>query len=122
LNYETVNPRDLRPHPEFARLFEPAQADELARLQREMSSGTRFPPLLIDPLGQVLAGVEHWQTALKLGWDSISAVRAPRLNSSETRALMVAENVRQRDIREEHLWRGMNNFFDMEPLRPPGGW
>jgi hypothetical protein len=47
---------------------------------------------------------------------------APPLKLAELRALMVAENVRVREVREEHLWRGMNNFFDMEPLRPPGGW
>lgn len=110
--YETVDPR----------LFVPADKVELQQLREEMAAGSRFPPLLIDPQNQVLAGIEHWEASLALGWREISAVRAPRMNTSQTRALLVAENIRHRDIREEHLWRGMNNFFDMEPLRPPGGW
>ncbi len=122
MHYETVDPHLLRPHPEFARLFVPADREEQERLRREMAAGEHFPPLLVDSQNQVLAGVEQWEASLALGWREISAVRAPCLNTSQTRALMVAENIRHRDIREEHLWRGMNNFFDMEPLRPPGGW
>ncbi len=120
--YPTRDPRQLRPHPEFERLFEPLEPAEQARLGRAMAAGEPFPPLLIDGQDRVLAGVEHWQAALALGWEAVSVVVAPPLRPAELRSLMVAENVRSREVREEHLWRGMNNFFDMEPLRPAGGW
>ncbi len=116
------HPRALRPHPEYARLFEPATVAEMDRLRARLAAGGRFKPLLVTPQDLILAGVEEWQVALDLGWESISVLVSPSLSLSALRALMVAENVRTRDIREEHLWRGMNNFFDMEPLRPPGGW
>lgn len=119
---EIVNPALLRPHPELQRLFAPLPRPELERLKQDMAQGQRFAPLLIDREDQVLAGAEQWQAALELGWNQISALRAPRMNPAQARALMVAENIRSREMREEHLWRGMNNFFDMEPLRPPGGW
>ena len=100
----------------------PVVYDELRALARAMDRGERFAPLLVDEDNRVLAGVEIWLAALGLGWRRISAVRAPRLSLASLRALMIAENVRTREVREEHLWRGMNNFFDMQPLRPPGGW
>ena len=122
MQLEVRHPRSLKPHPEYARLFLPAQAAEMERLRVSLVSGVRFKPLLVTPQNQILAGVEEWQTALELGWDRISVVVAPVLGPAEVRSLMVAENIRTREIRDEHLWRGMNNFFDMEPLRPPGGW
>jgi hypothetical protein len=122
LTIEILNPVHLRPHPELQRLFAPLLRSEQDRLKQDMAQGRPFAPLLIDQEGLILAGVEQWQVALELGWDRISALRAPRMNSAQARSLMVAENIRAREIREEHLWRGMNNFFDMEPLRPPGGW
>ncbi|MFZ5586545.1 MAG: hypothetical protein ACOZHQ_11495 [Thermodesulfobacteriota bacterium] len=120
--YEVRDPRKLTPHPEFERLFVPAERGEIERVRRAMAEGQPFQPLLVDAAGRVLAGVEQWQAALGLGWEAISVLVAPPLKLAELRALMVAENVRVREVREEHLWRGMNNFFDMEPLRPPGGW
>ncbi len=122
MNHQVRDPRRLSLHPEFERLFEPLAPGELEALRRAMAGGEPFQPLLIDAQDRVLAGVEHWQAALALGWEAISVVVAPPLRPAELRALMVAENVRSREIREEHLWRGMNNFFDMEPLRPVGGW
>ncbi len=122
MTYEILNPAHLRPHPDFARLFDPLSREEMLSLKEGMAGGMRFQPLLVSPEGLILAGVEHWQAALELGWDQISVCRAPRLSPAQTRSLMVAENIRSREVREEHLWRGMNNFFDMEPLRPPGGW
>jgi ParB-like chromosome segregation protein Spo0J len=120
--YLVLNPGSLRPHPEFSRLFVGPQEEEIAALARAMERGEPFAPLLVDASQQVLAGVECWQAALSLGWQEISAVQAPPLALAQLRALMVAENVRTREVREEHLARGMNNFFDMQPLRPPGGW
>lgn len=121
-DYLVLDPRNLKPHPEFSRLFvEPAEG-EISALAKAMEQGERFQPLLVDAQGQVLAGVECWQAALRLGWQEISALQAPPLSLAKLRALMVAENIRAREVREEHLWRGMNNFFDMQPLRPPGGW
>ncbi|MCB2185991.1 MAG: hypothetical protein KQJ78_06200 [Deltaproteobacteria bacterium] len=122
MNWQAEDPHRLTEHPDYARLFLPAEAAELAQLGRDMAQGERFPPWLINPQGQVLAGVEHWRAALGLGWEAISVVRSPALSRSQERALMVAENIRWRELRPEHLNRGMNNFFDMEPLRPPGGW
>ena len=122
MTIQVRDPRALRPHPEYARLFEPASAEELARLRSTLAAGARFKPLLVTREGLILAGVEEWRVALDLGWDRISVLEAPALKASALRSLMVAENIRTRDVREEHLWRGMNNFFDMEPLRPPGGW
>lgn len=119
---DTADPRELAQHPDYEHLFVPADAAEVAALARDMAQGSRFAPLLVNPEGLVMAGVEQWRAALALGWSDISVVRAPRQGRAMERALMVAENVRTRDIREDHLWRGMNNFFDMEPLRPPGGW
>ena len=120
--YLVVDPQDLEAHPEFRRLFVWPGEEELAALARAMERGERFPPLLVDAQGRVIAGVEYWQAALRLGWRRISALRAPSLSLARLRALMVAENVRTREVREEHLGRAMNNFFDMQPLRPPGGW
>ncbi|MFH1059710.1 MAG: hypothetical protein V1797_13680 [Pseudomonadota bacterium] len=120
--FEVRDPRKLTPHPEFERLFEPPGRGEIEAVRRAMAAGEPFQPLLIDSAGRILAGVEQWQAALVLGWDAISVLMAPPLRLAELRALMVAENVRVREVREEHLWRGMNNFFDMEPLRPAGGW
>lgn len=122
MTYQVRDPRRLSPHPEFERLFEPLEPEDLAELRRAMAGGEPFQPLLIDPQERILAGVEHWQAALALGWEAISVMVAPPLRPAELRALMVTENVRTREIREEHLYRGMNNFFDMEPLRPAGGW
>jgi len=122
LPIEVRDPRALRPHPEYARLFEPATAEEMDRLRSALAAGGRLRPLLVTREGLILAGVEEWQVALDLGWDRISVISAPPLRPGELRSLMVAENIRTREVREEHLWRGMNNFFDMEPLRPPGGW
>lgn len=122
LQTEVRDPRQLSPHPEYERLFEPASPEEMAALRQRLDQGGRFQPLLVTAQGHVLAGVEEWQAALDLGWASISVMVAPALRPAELRSVMVAENIRSRDIREEHLWRGMNNFFDMEPLRPPGGW
>ena len=119
---EVYDPRALRPHPEYARLFEPATDEEMERLRSALAAGGHFQPLLVTREGLILAGVEEWQVALDLGWDRISVLLAPALKPSGLRSLMVAENIRTREVREEHLWRGMNNFFDMEPLRPPGGW
>lgn len=119
---EVRDPRGLRPHPEYARLFEPATVEEMERLRSTLAAGARFKPLLITRDGLILAGIEKWRVALDLGWDRISVMVAPGTRPAELRSLMVAENIRDREIREEHLWRGMNNFFDMEPLRPPRGW
>ncbi|MFH1033495.1 MAG: hypothetical protein V1806_03230 [Pseudomonadota bacterium] len=119
---EVRDPRALKPHPEYARLFEPATPPEMETLRSSLAAGTRFKPLLVTREGLILAGVEEWRVALDLGWDRISVLLAPALPPRELRSLMVAENIRDREVREEHLWRGMNNFFDMEPLRPPGGW
>lgn len=120
--YLILDPQALELHPEFARLFVGPDEAELAALAQAMEQGERFAPLLVDGDNRVLAGVEVWRAALRLDWRRISAVQAPRLSLASLRALMVAENVRTRDVREEHLSRGMNNFFDMQPLRPPGGW
>jgi ParB-like chromosome segregation protein Spo0J len=120
--YLVLNPGELSPHPEFSRLFLGPDEEEIAALAESMEGGERFAPLLVDSGKQVLAGVECWQAALRLGWQEISAVQAPQLTLAGLRALMVAENIRTREVREEHLGRGMNNFFDMQPLRPPGGW
>ncbi len=120
--YLVLNPGDLNPHPEFSRLFVGPEDGEITTLAQAMDRGEHFAPLLVDDENQVLAGVECWQAALRLGWAQISVVQAPPLSLDRLRALMVAENIRTREIREEHLWRGMNNFFDMQPLRPPGGW
>ncbi len=122
MEFEIVQLARLTPHPDFARLFVPLDDKARERLKQAMAAGMRFPPLLIDQQGRILAGVEHWRAALSLGWHRISAVRAPALNRSETMALMVAENLATNEMREEHLGRAMNNFFDMQPLRPPGGW
>ncbi|ADK86158.1 hypothetical protein Deba_2804 [Desulfarculus baarsii DSM 2075] len=122
MHFEQAFIGGLRPHPEHQRLFVPLSDDELTELARRMADGGRFQPLLITDDGLILAGVEHWLAATRLGWREISVIRAPRLRPVELRALMVAENIRSLDVRDEHLWRGMNNFFDMEPLRPPGGW
>ncbi|CAO0821540.1 ParB/Sulfiredoxin domain-containing protein [Desulfarculales bacterium] len=119
---EVHDPRSLRPHPEYARLFEPAMPEEMEHLRSTLAAGKRFKPLLITREGLILAGVEEWLVALNLSWDRISVLVAPDLKPSELRSLMVTENIRTREVREEHLWRGVNNFFDMEPLRPPGGW
>lgn len=122
MEHEIVQLARLTPHPDFERLFLPLEGPERESLKRAMAEGARFQPLLIDRNGRILAGVEHWRAALALGWRRISAVRAPALSRSETLALMMAENVATNEVREEHLGRGMNNFFDMQPLRPPGGW
>lgn len=122
MQFEQEHIGGLRPHPEHQRLFVPLSDDELDALARRMADGAKFQPLLITDDGQILAGVEHWRAADMLGWPSISVIRAPRMRPAELRALMVAENIRGLEVREEHLWRGMNNFFDMEPLRPVGGW
>ena len=121
-DYLVLDPRNLNPHPEFSRLFVGPGEEEISALAKTMEQGERFQPLLVDTYGQVLAGVECWQAALRLGWQEISALQAPPLSLANLRALMVAENIHTREVREEHLWRGMNNFFDMQPLRPPGGW
>lgn len=121
-DYLTLDPRALEPHPEFARLFVELEEAEINALAQAMDRGERFAPLLVDQDMQVLAGVDTWRAALSLGWRRISAMQAPRLSLANLRALMIAENVRSFEVREEHLWRGMNNFFDMQPLRPPGGW
>jgi hypothetical protein len=120
--YLILDPRALEPHPEFARLFLGPDKAEISALARAMGRGERFAPLLVDQDMRVLAGVDTWQAALSLGWRQISGVQAPRLSLASLRALMVAENVRTCEVREEHLGRAMNNFFDMQPLRPPGGW
>jgi len=120
--YLVLNPKALSPHPELARLFVWPSEEEIADLCRLMAGGEPFPPLLVDGEDRVLAGLECWQAALRLGWRRISAVRAPAMNPARLRALMMAENVRSLEVREEHLARAMNNFFDMQPLRPPGGW
>lgn len=121
-DYLVLDPRNLNPHPEFSRLFVGPDEAEIRALVKAMEQGERFQPLLVDADRQLLAGVECWQAALRLGWQEISALQAPPLSLANLRALMVAENIRTREVREEHLWRGMNNFFDMQPLRPPGGW
>jgi ParB-like chromosome segregation protein Spo0J len=120
--YQVRDPEALELHPEFSRLFEMPGEDEVAGLAARMAAGERFPPLLVDPRGRVLAGAAHWLAARRLGWREISAVQAPEMGRARLRALLVAENVRSREVREEHLGRAMNNFFDMQPLRPPGGW
>ncbi len=120
--WEQADPRDLRPHPEFQRLFEPLAPDEAARLTEALAAGRPLRPLVVTAGQEVIAGVEHWQAALDLGWRRISVVRAPALTLAELRALMVAENIASRELRQQHLARAMNNFFDMQPLRPPGGW
>lgn len=122
MQFELAEVGRLRPHPEHQRLFESLAEEDLRALAVDMAGGARFQPLLVTDDGQILAGVEHWRAAQELGWHDISVVRAPRLRPQDLRALMVAENIRSLEMREEHLWRGMNNFFDMEPLRPPGGW
>jgi hypothetical protein len=116
------DPRSLTPHPELARLFEPLSAGEQAEITLEMAGGQPFKPLLVDRRDRVLAGEEHWRGALELGWDLISVLVAPDLGPARLAALMVAENIAAREVRGLHLSRGMNNFFDMAPLRPPGGW
>jgi di/tripeptidase len=120
--YLILDPQALRLHPEFARLFVEPDEAEIAAMARAMEEGQRFAPLLVDEDSRVLAGVEVWLAALSLDWRQISAMQAPRLSLASLRALMVAENVHAFEVREEHLSRGMNNFFDMQPLRPPGGW
>lgn len=122
IEYLVLDPHALQMHPEFTRLFVGPDEEEIAALAQAMDGGLRFAPLLVDTQKRVLAGVEVWQAALRLGWRRISAVQAPELALASLRALMVAENVRTREVREEHLGRSMNNFFDMQPLRPPGGW
>lgn len=122
MRMEIRNPQDLAAHPEFQRLFIAPSREEIQKLGRQMASGSRFAPLLVDRKGQVLAGYEQWLAARELGWRRISVVQAPSMSLAETRALMVAENVKTTEIQEQHLYRGMNNFFDMESLRPPGGW
>ncbi len=122
MQLETADTRQLRPHPEHDNLFEPMDRFEFGRLKEHMSAGGRFQPLLITDNNFIIAGVEHWQAARELGWLDISIIRAPRMRPSDMRALMITENIRHLEVREHHLWRGMNNFFDMEPLRPPGGW
>lgn len=112
----------LRPHPDFQGIFQPLEPGQLERLSQRMAAGERFAPLLVTAQDEILAGVEHWEAAQLLGWQEISVVVAPPLTRSQLRALMVAENVRSREVRQAHLARGMNNFFDMEPLRPQGGW
>ena len=116
------DPRELGAHPELERLFLPLDPGEQEEVARRMAAGEPFPPLLVDARGRVLAGEENWLGALALGWDLISLIEAPALSPARLRALMVAENIRFREVRPEHLSRGMNNFFDMEPLRPAGGW
>ena len=113
---------ELSPHPEVERLFEPLGVDGQQALAERMAAGERFAPLLIDQSHRILAGVENWQAAGALGWKRISAIKAPPMNRAQTLALIVAENIKTREIREQHTYRGMNNFFDMQPLRPPGGW
>lgn len=117
-----ADPRRLEAHPELERLFSPLSPAEQDEVTRRMAVGEPFPPLLVDARGRVLAGEENRQGALALGWDRISVFQAPEMTPARLRALMVAENIRCREVRPEHLSRGMNNFFDMEPLRPPGGW
>lgn len=112
----------LIPHPDFARLFEPLSEKQHQQLRQDMAGGQHFPPLLIDSQRRILAGVEHWRAALALGWRRMSVVRAPDLGRSEVVALIVAENMATNDMREQHLSRTMNNFFDMLPLRPQDGW
>jgi ParB-like chromosome segregation protein Spo0J len=120
--YQVRDPAGLELHPEFQRLFVPPDEEEVASLAAEMAAGARFAPLLVNPRGRVLAGAAHWLAARRLGWREISVVEAPAMGRARLRALMVAENVHSREVREEHLGRAMNNFFDMQPLRPPGGW
>jgi hypothetical protein len=120
--YLILDPQALRLHPEFVRLFVEPDEAEISALAQAMDRGERFKPLLVDQDMLVLAGVDTWRAALSLDWRQISAMQAPRLSLASLRALMVAENVHAFEVREEHLSRGMNNFFDMQPLRPPGGW
>jgi len=122
MDHRVVDPNHLELHPQFERLFEPPTQAEVSQRAAAMSRGEPFPPLLVDARGRVLAGVACWRAARRLGWRQISAVVAPEMSPAELRALIVAENIRTRNLREVHLWRAMNNFFDMEPLRPPGGW
>ena len=113
---------NLSPHPDNDYLFLPLERRELEEQVRRLAAGERFPPLLVDQENRILAGEEIWRAARELGWLEISVLQAPSLPPSSRRALMVAENIRARQVREHHLARGMNNFFDMQPLRPAGGW
>lgn len=122
MQLETTDVHYLSPHPEHDNLFEPMEPEAFVFLKRQMAEGSPFQPLLVTNNNFILAGVEHWQAARQLGWRYISVMRAPMMRPGEMRALMIAENIQNLDVREHHLWRGMNNFFDMEPLRPPGGW
>ena len=114
--------QDLQPHPEVERIFEPLSPAEQQQVFRNMAGGGRFAPLVVNPENRILAGVENWEAARELGWRRISVVPAPAMNRFETAALIVAENIAHREIRELHTSRAMNNFFDMAPLRPPDGW
>ena len=122
LERQERDPTRLSLHPEFERLFAPPEPEDVERLAASMAEGAPIAPLLVTAGDQVLAGCEQWRAALRLGGRRISVVLAPDLPPAELRALMVAENIRTTEIRAQHLNRGMNNFFDMEPLRPPGGW
>lgn len=113
---------ELRPHPEVERIFQPLPDDQQNALAQAMAHGRPFAPLLVDRQNRIMAGVETWRAARALGWRRISLVRAPRLDPRQAAALIVAENIATLELRTQHTYRAMNNFFDMAPLRPPGGW
>ena len=89
LEVEMVNPRDLIPYSKNARKHSDEQIAVLVQSIKEFGFTN---PVLIHSTGRIIAGHGRVQAALKMGKESIPAIRLNHLNDVQVKALTIADN------------------------------
>jgi DNA modification methylase len=65
---------------------------QISQIARSIESFGFNSPVLIDAIGNVIAGHGRILAALQLGWTEVPTIRLEHLNEKEARAFMIADN------------------------------
>lgn len=88
---------DVRLNPRNARQHTPHQIDQLARSLTEY--GWTFP-ILVDEMGEIIAGHGRWLAGKKLGVTQVPVIVARGWSDEQKRAYMIADN----KLAENAVW------------------
>ncbi|VXD16737.1 ParB N-terminal domain-containing protein [Planktothrix paucivesiculata] len=109
----TVDPKTLKPHPRYLKIYGRMNIEELVE-QIQLSNWIN--PILITPKQIIVSGHRRWQAALQLKWSAIPVeIRAFPNRLCELEALL-SENLARPKTREQKV-REANSWKEIESAR-----
>lgn len=90
LQIEYIDPIELKPHPDNAKVHTDKQIDRVAKSMG--NTGGSVQPILIDEDSVILAGHGRWMAHKKLGDISVPVIRRAGLTSAQKRKFLLADN------------------------------